>query len=120
MNGTISGVSYTLGSVGFDAVDHQSVQVTQGQYVQFTLPQQANAINLRYSIPDSSSGGGTTAALSIYINGVKQPNDLQLTSKYSWLYGPPPFGNCNGTVWSDTPVGTAAHEFDEVHGRLPQ
>jgi len=62
-NGTISGVSYALGSVAFDAVDHQAVQLTQGQYVQFTLPQQANAINLRYSIPDSSSGGGINASL---------------------------------------------------------
>ena len=98
-NGTISSVSYTLGSVAFDAVDHQSVQLTQGQYVQFTLPQQANAINLRYSIPDSSSGGGINASLSIYINGVKQSKDLQLTSQYSWLYGAPDFSNCNGTVW---------------------
>src|SRR5258708_36781406 len=119
-NGTISGVSYTLGSVAFDAVDHQSVQLTQGQYVQFTLPQQANAINLRYSIPDSSSGGGINASLSIYINGVKQSKDLQLTSQYSWLYGAPDFSNCNGTVWTNTPGGTAHHQFDEMHVMLPQ
>jgi hypothetical protein len=119
-NGTISGVSYALGSVAFDAVDHQAVQLTQGQYVQFTLPQQANAINLRYSIPDSSSGGGINASLSIYINGVKQSKDLQLTSQYSWLYGAPNFGNCNGTVWSNTPGGTAHHQFDEMHVMLPQ
>src|SRR5258708_880361 len=119
-NGTISGVSYTLGSVAFDAVDHQSVQLTQGQYVQFTLPQQANAINLRYSIPDSSSGGGINASLSIYINGVKQSKDLQLTSQYSWLYGAPDFSNCNGTVWTNTPGGTAHHQFDEMHAMLPQ
>jgi len=119
-NGTISGVSYTLGSVAFDAVDHQAVQLTGGQYVQFTLPQQANAINLRYSIPDSSSGGGINASLSIYINGVKQSKDLQLTSQYSWLYGAPDFSNCNGTVWSNTPGGTAHHQFDEMHVMLPQ
>src|ERR1700730_3171669 len=119
-NGTISGVSYALGSVAFDAVDHQSVQLTQGQYVQFTLPQQANSINLRYSIPDSASGGGINASLSIYIGGQKQTNDLQLTSKYSWLYGSPDFSNCNGNVWSNTPGGTAHHQFDEIHTRLPE
>ncbi|MGZ6363083.1 MAG: glycosyl hydrolase family 28-related protein, partial [Ktedonobacterales bacterium] len=118
--GTMFGPSYTRGTVAFDAVDHQAVQLTSGQFVQFTLPQQANAINLRYSVPDSSSGGGINASLSIYINGVKQSNDLQLTSQYSWLYGPPDFSNCTGTVWSNTPGGTAAHQFDELHVRLPQ
>ncbi len=119
-NGTILGPSYTLGNIADDAVDHQAVQLTQGQYVQFTLPQQANSINLRYSIPDSASGGGINASLSIYINGVKQTNDLQLTSQYSWVYGPPDFSNCNGTDWSNTPGGTPAHQFDEMHTFLPQ
>src|SRR5579875_2850293 len=119
-NGTILGPSYTLGTLADDAIDHQAVQLTQGQYVQFTLPQQANSINLRYSIPDSSSGGGINASLSIYINGVKQANDLQLTSQYSWVYGPPNFSNCNGTDWSNTPGGTPSHQFDEMHALLPQ
>ncbi|GCE22289.1 malectin domain-containing carbohydrate-binding protein [Dictyobacter kobayashii] len=88
--------------------------------MQFTLPQQANAINLRYSIPDAPGGGGINASLSIYINGVKQSKDLQLTSKYSWLYGAPNFSDCNGNDWSNSPGGTAHHQFDEVHTLLPQ
>ena len=96
------------------------MQLTQGQSVQFTLPQQANSINLRYSLPDSSSGGGINASLSIYINGVKQSKDLQLTSQYSWVYGPPQFSDCNGTDWSNAPGGTPSHQFDEVHVMLPQ
>src|SRR5579871_5670675 len=119
-NGTILGPSYALGNLADDAVDKQAVQLTQGQYVQFTLPQQADSINLRYSIPDSSSGGGINASLSIYINGVKQSQDLQLTSQYSWVYGQPNFGNCNGTDWSNTPGGTPSHQFDEMHVMLPQ
>ena len=119
-NGAILGPSYALGNIADDAVDHQAVQLTQGQYVQFTLPQQANSLNLRYSIPDSSSGGGINASLSIYINGVKQSKDLQLTSQYSWVYGPPNFSNCNGTDWSNTPGGTPSHQFDEMHVMLPQ
>ncbi|HTK06852.1 MAG TPA: malectin domain-containing carbohydrate-binding protein [Ktedonobacteraceae bacterium] len=119
-NGTILGPSYNLGDLASDAVDRQAVQLTQGKYVEFTLPHQANSINLRYSIPDSSSGGGITAPISIYINGVKQASDLQLTSKYSWLYGVPGFGDCNGNVWSNTPGGVAHHQFDEVHAMLPE
>lgn len=119
-NGTILGPSFALGTLASDAVDRQAVQLTQGQYVQFTLSQQANSINLRYSLPDSSSGGGINASLSIYINGVKQAKDLQLTSQYSWVYGPPNFSNCNGTDWSNTPGGTPSHQFDEMHTFLPQ
>ncbi len=119
-NGKVIGPDYQLGDLAADAVDRTIVQLTQGQYVQFTLPQAANSINLRYSIPDSSSGGGINAPLSIYINGSKQSNDLQLTSRYSWLYGTPDFSNCNGNDWSNTPGGTAHHQFDEVHVLLPQ
>ncbi|BCL77771.1 hypothetical protein ccbrp13_02360 [Ktedonobacteria bacterium brp13] len=119
-NGTIQGPDYQLGDLASDGVDRTIVQLTSGKSVQFTLPQSANSINLRYSIPDSASGGGINASLSIYINGVKQANDLQLTSKYSWLYGTPGFGDCNGNVWSQSPGGTAHHQFDEVHTFLPQ
>ncbi len=117
-NGRILGPDAVVGDLAGDAVDRQAVQLGQGQYVQFTLPQQANSINLRYSIPDSASGGGITAPLSIYINGTKQ-NDLHLTSQYSWVYGTPDFSNCYGT-WSNTPGGTAHHMFDEVHELLPE
>src|SRR5579884_1244962 len=119
-NGTIIGPDYQLGDLASDAVDRTVVQLTKEQYVHFTLSQDANSINLRYSIPDSSSGGGTNASLSIYINGTKQANDLQLTSKYSWLYGTPGFSDCNANDWSNTPGGTAHHQFDEVHVLLPQ
>jgi Malectin domain/Pectate lyase superfamily protein len=119
-NGTILGPSYQQGSLASDAVDRTAVQLTSGQYVQFTLPQVANSINLRYSIPDASGGGGITAPISIYINGTKQPNDLQLTSKYSWVYGTPNFSDCNSNDWSNTPGGTAHDQFDEVHAFLPQ
>jgi hypothetical protein len=119
-NGTVLGPDYQLGDLAADAVDRTAVELTQGQYVQFTLPQSANSINLRYSIPDTASGGGFNAPLSIYINGVKQTKDLQLTSKYSWVYGAPNFGDCNGNDWSNSPGGTAHHQFDEVHVLLPQ
>lgn len=119
-NGTILGPNYQLGNLASDAVDRMAVQLTSGQFVQFTLSQAANSINLRYSIPDASAGGGISAPLSIYINNVKQKNDLQLTSKYSWLYGAPNFSDCNSNVWSNTPGGTAHHQFDEIHALLPQ
>src|ERR1700730_14573882 len=77
-NGTVLGPDFTLGDLAADAVDRQAVLLTQAKSVEFTLPQAANSINLRYSIPDSASGGGFNASLSIYINGTKQTSDLQL------------------------------------------
>src|SRR5215469_8394972 len=117
-NGTILGPDYQMGDLASEGVDRTVVQLTQGQSVQFTLPQQADSINLRYALPDSSSGGGLNAPLSIYVNGTKQ-NDLQLTSQYAWVYGQPDFSNCFGT-WTESPGGTPHHMFDEVHAMLPQ
>jgi hypothetical protein len=83
-----------------------------GQYVEFTLPQQANSIVIRYSIPDNAAGTGITAPLSLYINGARQA-DLSLTSRYSWVYGEYPFDN--------NPGGGKAHRFfDEIRALLPQ
>ncbi|HLZ60793.1 MAG TPA: hypothetical protein VKR06_27920, partial [Ktedonosporobacter sp.] len=119
-NGSILGPDFTLGTLASDAVDRQAVRLTQGQSVEFTLTQAANSINVRYSIPDAGGGGGISAPLSIYINGVKLTNNLQLTSKYSWLYGAPGFGDCNANDWSKSPGGTPHHMYDEVHTRLPE
>ncbi len=41
-----------------------------GQYVQFTAQAAANALILRYSVPDTAGGGGTNYTLSLYTNGV--------------------------------------------------
>ncbi len=78
----------------------------QGQYVEFTVPQNANSIVMRYSIPDSAAGTGQDATLGLYINGQAQ-SDLALTSRYGWAYGGYPFNN--------TPTNSRPHHFyDEV------
>ncbi|MDB5014898.1 MAG: uncharacterized protein JWQ25_3100, partial [Daejeonella sp.] len=46
----------------------------------------ANTIVARVSIPDASGGGGTTATLNLYVNGVFR-QALTITSKQSWVYG---------------------------------
>src|SRR5258708_15232776 len=43
-NGTVLGPDYQLGDLASDGVDRTVVQLTQGQSVQFTLPQAANSI----------------------------------------------------------------------------
>ena len=78
-----------------------------GQQVSFTLTQPTNSLVLRYSIPDSATGGGQSATLALYANGTKV-SDLNLTSTYAWVYGAYPFRG----VPSD---GTPRHFYDEIH-----
>ncbi|CAM5632177.1 hypothetical protein SMICM304S_06085 [Streptomyces microflavus] len=63
-----------------------------GEHVEFTLPRSANAITVRYSIPDAPGGGGITAPLDVAVNGAKR-STMTLTSQYSWLYNQYPFTN---------------------------
>lgn len=112
-NGTIIGPDRSYPSLAGEASGRKAVTLgAQGQYVEFTVPQNANSIVLRYSIPDSAQGTGQTAPLGFYIDGVKQP-DLSLTSIYGWAYGGYPFNN--------TPTDLRPHHFyDEVHRLVGQ
>ncbi|MFD4638327.1 CBM35 domain-containing protein [Lentzea sp. NPDC058436] len=91
-----------------EASGRSAVKLTgTGQNVQVTLTAPANALTVRASIPD-----GTTAPLAVYANGTKA-GDLQLTSKYSWMYGGYPF--------AEGPGGARPHRyFDDARILLPQ
>ena len=106
-NGKIIGPDFTFTHLASEASGRQAVTLSgQGKYVEFTLTQPANALTLRYSIPDAANGTGLTAPLSLYLNGTYK-QDLSLTSKYSWFYGSYPFTNIPSN-------GTAHHFYDEV------
>jgi hypothetical protein len=60
--------------------------------VDFTLPRAANAVTVRYSIPDAPSGGGITAPLDVSVDG-RHHRRMTLTSQYAWLYNLYPFTN---------------------------
>src|SRR5579875_3689133 len=92
-NGTVIGPSDNLYTLPAEAVGRTAVTLSgAGQYVDFTLARAANAVDLRYSIPDSADGSGLTTPLQLYVNGQRRP-DLTLTSKYTWFYGSYPFTN---------------------------
>jgi hypothetical protein len=92
-NGTVIGPSYNLYTLPAEAVGRTAVTLSgPGQYVDFTLVKPANAVDLRYSIPDSADGSGLTTPLKVYVNGQERP-DLTLTSTYTWFYGSYPFSN---------------------------
>jgi hypothetical protein len=95
-NGAIIGFDTTAYTLAAEASGRQAVKLTApGQFVEFTLTRPANAITLRYAIPDAATGGGIEAPLTLSLKG-KRLSTLTLTSKYSWLYNQYPFSNDPG------------------------
>ncbi|MFI7283653.1 glycosyl hydrolase family 28-related protein [Micromonospora chersina] len=93
--GTVIGpdrAAYTLAS---EASGRWAVRLSPGQYVEFTLPKAANALTVRYSIPDAPAGGGITAPLRVTV-GRGPARTMTLTSQYAWLYNQYPFTNDPG------------------------
>jgi hypothetical protein len=91
-DGTVIGPSTAAYTLPAEASGRSAVSLKPGQYVEFTLPAAANAINVRYSIPDAPNGGGITAPLDVTVNG-KGRTTMTLTSQYAWLYNQYPFSN---------------------------
>jgi len=91
-DGTIIGPARTAYTLPAEASGRAAVKLLPGQYVEFTLPKAANAITVRYSIPDSPTGGGITAPLDVSVND-RSHVTMTLTSQYSWLYNQYPFSN---------------------------
>lgn len=91
-NGRVIGPDRTAYTMPSEASGRSAVQLTPGQHVEFTLPKAANAITVRYSVPDAPDGGGITAPLDVSVGGAKRAT-MTLTSQYSWLYNQYPFSN---------------------------
>jgi hypothetical protein len=91
-NGTVIGPDRSAYTLPAEASGRKAVTLTPGQYVEFTLPSAANAINVRYSLPDAPNGGGITAPLNVTVNGGAK-KAMTLTSQYSWLYNQYQFTN---------------------------
>jgi hypothetical protein len=77
-----------------------------GSSVEFVAKTPANAIVVRYCIPDSDDGTGIDSTLALFVNG-SQVATLPVTSRYSWRYGSYTFTNKP----SD---GNPRNVFDEV------
>jgi hypothetical protein len=107
-NGVVIGPDRTFGTIPSEASGRRAVRLeASGQYVELTSTARANAIVVRYVIPDAPGGGGATATLNLYVDGaLRQP--LALTSRYAWSYGGEASTN------NDPSVGGAHHFYDEA------
>lgn len=80
------------------------------QYVELTASQAADALVIRYNVPDTADGVGADYTLSLYTNGVFAQS-VPMTSRYTWLYGNYPFSNNPG-------AGAGRNLYDEVRVKL--
>lgn len=67
-------------------------------------------INVRASIPDAAGGGGATATLNLYVNGVFRQH-LSLNSRQSWIYE----GQSYQASEQNPAAGRPRAFFDETH-----
>ncbi|MFG1807425.1 discoidin domain-containing protein [Streptomyces sp. NPDC049040] len=92
-NGTVIGPDWAYGTAAAEAVGRRAVRLEKpGQYVEFRLRKAADAVNVRYSVPDSADGKGIDATLGAYVDG-RFTASLPVTSRYSWYYGQYPWTN---------------------------
>jgi hypothetical protein len=107
---TILGPAYDPYRLETEASGQKCVRLaTAGDYVEFRAPENANAIVVRYSVPDSPDGVGQDGRLALLING-KAGRTLTVSSRRSWLYGKYPFSN-------DAADGKPRNFFDEVRAK---
>jgi hypothetical protein len=110
-NGTKTGTSRYYGQLSSEASGREAVTLdATGEYVEFTLTKPANAVDFRYSLPDSANGAGRDATIDVRANGTLV-KAVPVTSRYGWYYGGYPFNN--------NPGDTNPHHFyDEARTLL--
>jgi hypothetical protein len=81
----------------------------QGDHLEVRVGRAANTLVLRHCIPDAPGGGGISRRVQILVNG-RLRQELELSSKHTWLYGAP---GKNGQR-NDPRSGGAHHYWDEA------
>lgn len=111
--GEVLAPSREFRTVAAEASGRQAVTLDRtGEHVEWTLTEPANALVLRASVPDSTDGTGQDGSLGVYAGGRKVA-DVDVTSRYSHVYGGYPYGN-------DPTQGGAQRFFDETRVLLPR
>ncbi|HVU15411.1 MAG TPA: glycosyl hydrolase family 28-related protein [Candidatus Didemnitutus sp.] len=105
-SGTVLGPKYDPFLVETESSHQRCVRLAAGEFVEFSAPAEANALVVRFSLPDAEKGGGTATQLDLEING-HRVRSLYLTSHYSHLYGVYPFSN-------DPAQGKPRNFYDEI------
>ena len=100
-DGALLGPDRRFGTIAAEASGRRAVRLGAANSLAFTLGVPANALTLRYAVPDGASG-----SIGVYVDGARVAT-LALTSRYTWFYGKYPFTN-------DPADGGGHHVFDHV------
>src|SRR5690606_27040818 len=105
---TVLAPNRVVGDLAGEASGRRAVTLDQtGAYVEWTTKAPTTTLLTRFSIPDAAGGGGTDATLAIFVDGQFLKN-IDLTSRYAWLYG-------NETNPGNQPgQGAPRHVYDEA------
>ena len=105
--GTVIGPRYAPNLIEVESSNQKHVKLAAaGEYVEFIVQSPANAMVVRYCLPDSGDGTGIDSKVDFYLNGKLQKH-VPVTSKYTWRYGDYPFSN-------DPKAGKPRNFYDEV------
>lgn len=108
-DGTILEDSRVYREIQSEASGRSAVKLENpGQSIKFKLLEDANAITLRYCVPDSADGAGEAYTLNFNIGG--DSVDATVTSYHTWVYGAYPYTN--------TPDDKPHNFFDDVTFKL--
>src|SRR5258708_12182960 len=111
-NGRIVGPDRTFTTLASEASGRRAVLLERHEdYVEFTLSAPANALTVRYALPDGPGGKPVDASLGVYAHGHRIA-DLAVTSRYCYYYAPSPFPN-------NPPPATAHHSSTHPTTLLP-
>jgi hypothetical protein len=90
-NGHIVGPDRTFTTLASEASGRRAVLLEgHGDFVEFTLSAAANAVTVRYAVPDGREGKPVDARLAVYAQGYRIA-ELAVTSRYCCYYGRYPF-----------------------------
>jgi hypothetical protein len=90
-NGRIVGPDRTFATLASEASGRRAVLLQgQGDYVEFTLSAPANALTVRYALPDGPEGKPVDARLGVYVHS-RRIAELAVTSRYCCYYGQYPY-----------------------------
>lgn len=111
--------NYNQSDLAAEASNRMAATIgADGSELSWTLDADANALTIRFSIPDSPDGFGTKRVVTVY-DGDKKLCDITLDSYWAWQYT---VKNNSSTKYPDNTPGSdkfVRMRFDEVSALLP-
>lgn len=110
---------YTQQEVQTEASNGIAIQLNgTGDYVEWICTKEADALSLRFSLPDNDEGLGNKGQLDLLVNGNKIVG-ITLDSYWAWQYNP--ISNSQTKYPDNLPSQSkfARMRFDEVYMKLP-